>query len=102
VIVVQILQFLAFIASVVCWIMVLIKMFQNGLTGLGIASIVLTVCCGFGWLITYVYGWMKVREWNISNIMLIWTGCIVADVILGGIGIAVGGLPTSFQQQLHH
>jgi hypothetical protein len=45
------LQVVGGITSLVCFVMVLVKMFQNGKTGLGIACIVLVFCCGIGGLI---------------------------------------------------
>src|SRR5207244_2318083 len=55
------LQGVAGIASLVCFVMVLIQMFQHGQTGLGIACIVL-IFCGVGGLIAFIYGWMKSTE----------------------------------------
>jgi hypothetical protein len=81
------------IISLVCFIMVVVKMFQNGQTGLGIASIVLIFCCGIGGLIAFVYGWMKSAEWSIQNIMMAWTGCIVLNILLSAIGYGTGIIP---------
>jgi hypothetical protein len=69
------------ITSLVCFILVLVKMFQNGKTGLGIACIVLAFCCGIGSLVGYIYGWMKSGEWNLKNVMLVWTAGIVLYVV---------------------
>lgn len=81
--------------SLACFVMVLIKMFQNGATGIAIACIVLILLCGIGVLIAFIYGWMKSGEWNIGNIMLIWTICIVASlglsVFTGAANIIAGG-----------
>ncbi len=78
-----ILQIVGGIAVLVCFIMVEIKMFQNGKTGLGIVCIVL-YCCAIGMLINFIYGWMKSAEWNIRNVMLVYTvGLIIA--IIGGV-----------------
>lgn len=87
--VLMVLQILVGIPSLVCFIMVLIKMFQAGQTGLGIACIVL-ICCGIGGLIAFIYGWVKSKEWGITNIMLIWTACIVVGIILQIVAIASG------------
>ena len=57
----------------VCHILVIVKMFQHGQTGLGIACIVLTLCCGIGVLFTLIYGWMKVTPWNIKNLMIVYS-----------------------------
>jgi hypothetical protein len=56
----------------VCHIIVIVKMFQKGQTGLAIVAIVLTLC-GFGFLLTLIYGWMRSTEWNIKNIMMAYT-----------------------------
>ena len=66
---------IAGIASLVCWIMVLIKIFQNAGVGLGILGIV----CG---IFALVYGWIKAAEWDIKNIMLIWTIITVVSIVL--------------------
>jgi hypothetical protein len=42
------LQVLVGLASLVCFILVLIKMFQNGQTTLGVVCIVLVLCVGIG------------------------------------------------------
>lgn len=76
------------IGSLVCWVMVLIQMFKRGQTGLAIASIVL-ILCGIGPLIAFIYGWIKSKEWDIMNLMLAWTGCIVVGVILNIMQFAV-------------
>jgi hypothetical protein len=77
------LQAVVGIGSLVCFILVLIQMFQHGQTGLGIACIVLIFCVGIGALIAFVYGWMKATEWNIKNVMMAWTGCWIVGVLLG-------------------
>lgn len=73
----------------VCFILVVVKMFQNGQTALGIVSIV-GLFCVIGYFVAMVYGWMKATEWNIKNIMLIWTGCFVVAIIINIIQIATG------------
>lgn len=100
-IVVQILQGLVFIGSLVCFILVVIKMFQNNQTGLGIACLLLCWCVGP--LIAFVYGWIKSSEWNIKNIMLIWSGLFAAAILLAAVSAAMGGFSSqAFQPQLHH
>ena len=76
----QILSSAAGIGSLICFILVLVKMFQNGQTVLGIVCI---VCCGIGGLIAFVYGWIKSGEWGIQKVMLIWTVCIILQIIGG-------------------
>lgn len=77
-----ILQFLVGIASLVCFVMVVIQMFQNGRQTLGIVTIVLAFCCGIGGLIALIVGWINANTWNIRNLMLIWTVLIVIGIVL--------------------
>ena len=79
---VSVLSGLLGIISLVCWILVLIKMFQHGAIGLAIASIVL-ILCGIGPLVALVYGWIKADEWGIRNVMLIWTICLLLSIVVG-------------------
>jgi hypothetical protein len=69
------------LVSLACFIMVIIKMFQNGDTGLAIACIVL-IFCGIGGLIAFIMGWVKSGQYGVKNIMLAWTGCIGAMIVL--------------------
>jgi hypothetical protein len=83
---------LASLVSFVCFVLVLIQMFQHGKTGLGIVCVVLFLCCGLGGLITFVYGWMQAKPWNMTNLMTIWTVAFAIDVVAGIIN------PAPFQQ----
>jgi hypothetical protein len=82
---------IAWLGTFICFILVLVQMFQRGETTLGIVCIVLA-CCGFGFLIAFIYGWVKSGQWGIQNIMLIWTGCIVLSIVGGALN------PAQFQQ----
>jgi hypothetical protein len=84
------LQAIVGIAWLVCFIMVLIKMFQQGQTGLGIACIVLVFCVGIGGLIAFIFGWINAQKWGIKNIMMAWTACWVIAIILNIAGYAAG------------
>jgi len=63
------------IGTFVCFIIVLIKLFQIQ----GVLHGILGIICG---LYTFIWGWIKSAELNIRNIMLIWTGLIVVNTIL--------------------
>jgi len=63
----------------ICHIIVIVKMFQRGQTGLGILTIILSLC-GIGLLITLIYGWVKAGEWNIRNVMIAYTVGVVLDI----------------------
>lgn len=77
------------LVSLVCWIMVLIKMFpaEGALKG------VLAIICG---LYAFIWGWMNATRFNLKTIMLIWTVAIlvsvIANVAFGGMA-AMQGLP---------
>jgi hypothetical protein len=89
---IQGLQGLIGIASLVCFILVLVQMFQRGQTALGVLCIVLVFCGGVGGLVAFIYGWINVNTWNIRNIMLAWTVCAVLLIVLSGVAFAMGGL----------
>ena len=71
----SILYFLVALVNLVLAIMVLIKLFQKEGALKGILGI---ICM----LYTFVWGWMKAKELNITNIMWGWTACIIVLVIL--------------------
>jgi hypothetical protein len=70
------------ICSLVCFVMVLIQMFNRGEQTMGIVCIVLAFCSGIGTLIAFVYGWIKASEWGLKKVMLAWTGCMAASFLL--------------------
>jgi hypothetical protein len=72
--VLQILMIVCGVGSLICWILMLVKIFQAGYTVPGI----LGIFCG---LVAYIYGWMKADELDAKPIMLGWTGCIVGQII---------------------
>jgi hypothetical protein len=71
---------IGFLIAVICHIIVIVKMFQNGKSGLAILAIVLSLCCIPGVLFTLIYGWVKSTEWNIKNLMLVYTIGVVLDI----------------------
>ena len=70
-------QLILALPSLVCLVIVIMNMFQNGHTGLGITSVVLTFVCGIGSLIAFVWGWMNIG----GKVMIAWTILIIASVI---------------------
>ena len=91
----SILSSAAALAWLICFIIVLIRMFQHGHAILAIVCAVLFFVCGIGTLIAYIFGWMKSKEWNLSTIMLIWT---VAGILLI-VGGVIGPSPSSYYQK---
>lgn len=68
-------SYLVGIGSLVCFILVLIKLFQKEGVGLGILGI---ICA----LYTFIWGWINHKTQKITNIMLIWTILIIIAMIL--------------------
>ena len=90
-------SFLCGIGSLVCFIFVLVKMFQNNETTMGIVCIVTTFLCGIGVLITFILGWVNVGKWRIQQIMMIWTACIVLSIVVNLIAMALGVTTVRFE-----
>jgi hypothetical protein len=85
------------IGSLICLIIVVVQMFNRGQTGLGIATIVLAFCCGIGGLIAFVVGWINASNWNIKNVMLIWTALVIVGIIMNF--VMPIGLPQEWMQR---
>jgi hypothetical protein len=89
----SILALVCSIASFICFIIVLIKQFQQGSVVHGIIGI---VTCGI-W--TFIWGWMNASRLNIKNIMMIWTllvvVCIILNVLGGGFSYHIGSPATT-------
>lgn len=82
------------LVSLVIWIMMLIKQFQNDPAWHGIVGI---VTCG---LYTYIWGWINSTRLNLKKMMLIWTACIVVNLGLNIVaGAAAFGLGARTMQQ---
>jgi hypothetical protein len=86
-----ILYFIGIIGSIICWVMVLIKMFpaEGALKG------ILAIICS---LYAFIWGWINAGRFNLRNVMWGWTACIVVLIIgaiLGGVGMQ-SALPQGF------
>lgn len=68
------------LGMLVCFILVIVTMFQRGSSGVAIASLLL-LCCGIGVFVAFVYGWIKSSEWGITRLMTIWTVCLILCII---------------------
>ena len=71
-----ILYYAASLASLVCWIMVLVKAFQANKIAVGIIGILCP-------LVAFVWGWMSVGKPVAKNVMLIWTIAIIIGIVAG-------------------
>lgn len=72
------------IGSLICFILVLIKLFQAK----GVLHAILGFICG---LYTFIWGWMNVDANNNRQIMLAWTGLIVAGIVFNILGSVFAG-----------
>ncbi len=63
------------LGSLICFIIVLIKLFQNE----GALKGILGIICG---LYTFIWGWMNADKLGIKNIMIIWTLLILVSLVL--------------------
>ncbi|MBD3387105.1 hypothetical protein GF407_19530 [candidate division KSB1 bacterium] len=68
------LYYLLSIANLVCFILVLIKLFKKEGVLLGILGII----CG---LYTFIWGWINHKKQGITNIMIIWTILVIIQVV---------------------
>jgi hypothetical protein len=71
-----ILYYLTMLGSLVCYVIVLIKLFQAE----GALKGILAVICG---LYAFVWGWINAARFNLRNIMLAWTALIIAGLAVG-------------------
>jgi hypothetical protein len=74
--------------SLVCFVILLIKIFQSGQTGLGIACVVLAPC-GIGVIIALVIGWQNADRWKIRNLIMLFTVSIVVSILFYGVLFAM-------------
>ena len=81
-------QPLIWIGLLVCFILVVIKMFQNGAGTLGIITLVLSLCCGLGTVVALVVGWSNADRWGIRTLMIVYTVFIVLFLIFGAVAPA--------------
>src|SRR5882672_10322735 len=71
------------IGSLICFIIVLIKLFQNE----GALKGILGLICG---LYTFIWGWMNANKLGIKPIMLVWTLLILVSLVLNfAFGVAM-------------
>lgn len=70
----QILGILAGIGNLICFIIVLIKLFQQK----GALHGILGLICG---LYTFIWGWINATRLNIKNVMLAWTVLILLSIV---------------------
>ena len=65
------------LGSLVCFILVLIRLFKEK----GVLHGILGILCA---LYTFIWGWIESGRLGIKNIMLIWTALIVVGIVVNG------------------
>ncbi len=73
-------QWIAAVVEIVCFVLILIRMFQTGDSTLGIICLVLVLCVGIGGLLAFIMGWVNVRKYDARTIMLVWTVAFVVAI----------------------
>ncbi|MFL6256619.1 MAG: hypothetical protein ACJ74T_16560 [Pyrinomonadaceae bacterium] len=81
-----ILLMLLVLGMIVCWIMVLIRMFKEA----GPVHGIIGILCS---LYAFIWGWMNSGKYGIRNIMLAWTALLILYVILAAV---FGGFSYSY------
>jgi len=78
------------LGSLICLIIVVIKLFQTE----GALKGILGLICG---LYTFIWGWMNATKLNIRNIMIIWTILLILTIVVNAMtgGFSYGTLPTN-------
>jgi hypothetical protein len=66
------------LGSLVCWVMVLIKMFGDKEAG-GVGKGIFGIICG---LYALIWGWQNAAKHNLKTIMLIWTVLVVISIAI--------------------
>jgi hypothetical protein len=74
------------VGCLVCFVIVLIKLFQTD----GVLMGILGLICA---LYTFIWGWLNASKLNLRNIMMIWTLLVILSII---VNVATGGFHYSF------
>jgi hypothetical protein len=81
-----ILLMLLVLVMIVCWVMVLIRMFKDA----GAVHGIIGILCS---LYAFIWGWMNSGKLGLRNIMLAWTALLILYIILAA---AFGGFNYSY------
>ena len=77
-----IISWLATIVSLICFIMVLIKLFpaEGALKG------ILAIICA---LYAFIWGWINASKFNLRNVMIAWTIAIIVSIVMNVMGYPI-------------
>ena len=71
------------IASLICFLILIVVMFNHGSITTGILCLLTTCCCGIGPLIALFSGWANAALWGITKLMTVYTLLMVLGFMLG-------------------
>jgi hypothetical protein len=83
--IISLLAMLLGLGSLVCWVMVLIKMFKDAEAG-GTTKGIIGIICG---LYALIWGWQQKEKHGLQKIMMIWLGLIGGNILLQVLARAV-------------
>jgi Ca2+/Na+ antiporter len=92
----QIVSAVAGLVSLVCFVLVVVKMFQNKQTGLGVASII-GLFCIFGYFIALFVGWKNRAAWQLEKVMPVFTIAFLLSLVLTAYTV-VGAVQQGLQE----
>ncbi len=76
------------LATMACFVLVVVEMFKRQKTGIAIACIVLFfLTLLLGPLVAFGYGWSKSKEWKLQRILLAYAASLVLFLVSGPIAI---------------
>lgn len=71
------------LVSLACWIWTIVTAFRHGEALIGI----LCICP----LVGFIMGWVKSAEWAHQQVMMVWSGCVVINIVLNVVVSSMGG-----------
>jgi hypothetical protein len=80
----QVVSTIASLVALVCFVIVVVKMFQNKQVGLGVVSIIL---CFIGYIIALAVGWKNRTAWKLEKVMPVFTAAFLISIATTSISI---------------
>ena len=68
------------VVFLLCFVLVLVAIYQNGSPTFAIVCAASSLLVA-GFLLAFIYGWIKSPEWGITKIMLLWTIVFLVGLI---------------------
>jgi len=93
VLILQIVGAIIGLSTFVCYIIVLIQLFKNGKTTIGIISIPLICCAGIGYIVALVTLMQNAAAWGQQQLAQIFMYLVIALYVMFVINTIMGGGP---------